>query len=522
MTVKDNEWFREKVENINTYDVFLVSTELKKLDRESRKNLYSHVDFSQFVNGLPAQLALGAGNEYFEAFADLIVMLLEYKNPFETFADLNVVCGNMLEHKHEKVREVGVSLVILTLECGESHCLLSSPDYLSKVVKLASNTDLNAASPALTAISRLICKSPDNCRLFLLGPVGAALKADWESASEVHRVRVYNLATEAACLSEEFLKVVVDSKILFFMQERLQNSNATSDPLSLMNIIECFAKLSKVEWGFNYLARSGTFVRLEDSLVSENLGPMQSIIMPELYELFGNLSQTVPEKILSECPRFVPHILKSVPTASVSPHITRAEIAMIGQVATQVAGKIYLSQQFAELEEFYAYLKNRANSGVQEDKMCVLDTAAALLYLKPDEQSNALCRLMSQWFEAIFTSVRRVHEKCAEPFPETVLPALQLLLVVSQQAWGRREMMATPGLFEWLLDREAACGVHKSTGSGGNPAVLRAKYDIVKVLNNSDDLELSPEQKDSLGEFVKQGPFFKRGMYEVATEAPGN
>lgn len=55
-------------------------------------------------------------------------------------------------------------------------------------------------------------------------------------------------------------------------------------------------------------------------------------LLLELYELFGNLCQNVPEKILHDCPRFVPHILKLVASASDSPHIIRAEIAMIGQV----------------------------------------------------------------------------------------------------------------------------------------------------------------------------------------------
>jgi Proteasome non-ATPase 26S subunit len=103
-----------------------------------------------------------------------------------------------------------------------------------------------------------------------------------------------------------------------------------------------------------------------------------------------------------------------------------------------------------------------------------------------------------------------------------VLPAIQLLLVVSQQPWGRQLVLETPGLIEWLLDREAACGVHKSTGSGGNPECLRAKFDVAKVLNASADVGVSADFKINLAEFVQQGPFFKRGLYEVATEAPGN
>lgn len=102
------------------------------------------------------------------------------------------------------------------------------------------------------------------------------------------------------------------------------------------------------------------------------------------------------------------------------------------------------------------------------------------------------------------------------------MPALQLLLVVSQQSWGRQFIVDAPGLMEWLLDREAACGVHKNTGSGANPECLRAKFDVAKVLNASPDLSIATELKSNLAEFVQQGPFFKRGIYEVATEAPGN
>lgn len=142
--------------------------------------------------------------------------------------------------------------------------------------------------------------------------------------------------------------------------------------------------------------------------------------------------------------------------------------------------------------------------------------------LQSDEQSDDFCRLTRSWFEQVATSTRHLHELCSQPFIEVAMPAIQLLLVVSQQSWGRQCMVDTPGLIEWLLDREAACGVHKNTGSGGKPEVLRAKFDVAKVLNTNPDLAITPELKNNLAEFVQQGPFFKRGHYEVATEAPGN
>lgn len=52
------------------------------------------------------------------------------------------------------------------------------------------------------------------------------------------------------------------------------------------------------------------------------------------------------------------------------------------QVATKPSGKIYLSQQHDELTPFLEYLQTCLHSGAQEDKMCVLDTSASLLYLK--------------------------------------------------------------------------------------------------------------------------------------------
>jgi Proteasome non-ATPase 26S subunit len=145
-----------------------------------------------------------------------------------------------------------------------------------------------------------------------------------------------------------------------------------------------------------------------------------------------------------------------------------------------------------------------------------------IFLLQPDEQSDDFCRVTKSWFEQIVTSTRNLHELCTQPFIEVVMPALQLLLVVSQQSWGRQFIVDTPGLLEWLLDREAACGVHKSTGSGASPECLRAKFDVAKVLNASPELGIAPELKNNLAEFVQQGPFYKRGLYEVATEAPGN
>ncbi|XP_059479925.1 26S proteasome non-ATPase regulatory subunit 5-like [Neocloeon triangulifer] len=521
MTVKDNEWFREKVATFTKDDIPVMAEELRKLDRDTRKNLYTDVDFHGIVRGLTPDFD-GGSPAFFESFADLVRLLFEFKKPSETFVEFHELFSKMVEHMDVNIRSAGVSPLVHLINSHEIDCLVPALDYLCRVAKLASNPDIAIAAPGLNALTSLVRLSPEGSRLVLLGAVGEVLKADWESVSEVIHIRVFNLAVDAACASEESLKVAVDSKILFHMQEWLESDKARSDPLSLVNIIECFGKLSKIEWGFNFLASSGILIKLEDSLVSENLGPMQSIVMPELYELFGNLCQNVPEKILHECPRFVPHILQVVSTASDSPHIIRAEIAMIGQVATKLGGKFYLSQQNELLDSFFTYLKKCVHSGAQEDKMCVLDTSAALLFVKSEEQAGEICLLTKNWFENIFTSVRHVFEMCNEPFTETVLPALQLLLVISQQPWGENAMAETPGLLEWLINREAACGVHKGSGTGGNPDVLRAKHDIAKVLSYNPDLKVTPRQRTELADFVQQGPFFKRGLYEVATEAPGN
>lgn len=52
MTVKDTEWFRDKVSSFTNEDIPSMAEELRKLDRESRKNLYDQVDFQGLIKGL--------------------------------------------------------------------------------------------------------------------------------------------------------------------------------------------------------------------------------------------------------------------------------------------------------------------------------------------------------------------------------------------------------------------------------------------------------------------------------------
>lgn len=52
MTVKDTEWFRDKVSSFTNEDIPSMAEELRKLDRDSRKNLYDQVDFQGLIKGL--------------------------------------------------------------------------------------------------------------------------------------------------------------------------------------------------------------------------------------------------------------------------------------------------------------------------------------------------------------------------------------------------------------------------------------------------------------------------------------
>lgn len=52
MTVKDTEWFRDKVSSFTKEDVPLLAEELRKLDRDTRKNLFEQVDFQGLIRGL--------------------------------------------------------------------------------------------------------------------------------------------------------------------------------------------------------------------------------------------------------------------------------------------------------------------------------------------------------------------------------------------------------------------------------------------------------------------------------------
>lgn len=57
MTVKDTEWFRDKVSSFTNEDIPLMAEELRKLDRDSRKNLYDQVDFQGLIKGLSLEFS---------------------------------------------------------------------------------------------------------------------------------------------------------------------------------------------------------------------------------------------------------------------------------------------------------------------------------------------------------------------------------------------------------------------------------------------------------------------------------
>jgi len=76
MTVKDTEWFRDKVSSFTNEDIPSMAEELRKLDRESRKNLYDQVDFQGLIKGLSLEFP----NEAYVQHKKLCALSYSYHN----------------------------------------------------------------------------------------------------------------------------------------------------------------------------------------------------------------------------------------------------------------------------------------------------------------------------------------------------------------------------------------------------------------------------------------------------------
>lgn len=124
-----------------------------------------------------------------------------------------------------------------------------------------------------------------------------------------------------------------------------------------------------------------------------------------------------------------------------------------------------------------------------------------------DEDDVSITTITRKWYNFIDDKpIDVILNYAKNPFGEFRLAGFGVLSSIARQLWGQEVIRDTPGLVEFLLDRNIET----------MKECKEAKYNIVVVLSKSAVFEQFTSKQ--LQAFVKEGPFYVQPVTVVAIE----
>ncbi|KAF4517947.1 hypothetical protein B566_EDAN005313 [Ephemera danica] len=472
MDIKDVEWFKRKIEGFpqskkHNVDLNEFLEELKKLNRDTRSEIVAQLKFEPMFD-----MVIKWNNPvYAVPFYELSALIFGVSKASDIMTMFESYLIQFMGHVHTNFQDLVFSVLTQLVTERELELLASNEKLLLAAAKVLADRDLAAAMPCINFLSELSHIVPQGTRIVFCGKLGQAIQD-------------YCLVTTVAKGSPEGLQLMDESGFLNDLQDTLIGPTAHVDQLGFANSVEIYKNLMQSQHCYDYIQKTGVISKLEERILEYGPGSMEDKVMPTLYHFFGDLGASDPDKLIRDAPNVVPKVMEIALVSLEQTHVNKAAMVMLGKVATTPKGKRYLHSNQALFDPVLEKVHEFLQSGCEDNKVAAIDVTEALVFTKSAEQSDDILEITKTWFLKCMESLKTLWTFAKEPYPSVGCTATQvfdtetanclqsvfsLMAVLSTLPWGRITIYETPGLLEWLMNRQAACGVHPSTGSGASP-----------------------------------------------------
>ncbi|XP_045470633.1 26S proteasome non-ATPase regulatory subunit 5-like [Harmonia axyridis] len=319
-----------------------------------------------------------------------------------------------------------------------------------------------------------------------------------QSLNDIIRLRVFEVFVEISKESKTNFQCLNGAGLISPFLNDL-NSN---DILFKMNVIEILSQLGRTEYGFEYLESNNVMLDLCSILKSNNSVDLQ-LCEPGILKFFGNIGYCKPNKIVEKYSYILKRMFENLNSTDYI--LVGVSLDSIGYIGSTVNGKHAL-ESLQIVENGMTVISEKLGSFPTEITVRALKCIESLLSI--DEEHIQISPISKKWFSSLGeNAMTKIVMKYTEnPFSELRIAGLSIILSISNQVWGQEIIRDTPGLIEFLLNRNVE--THKECRD--------LKYEIIKVLSSSSILQSSVVKK--LKEYVKEGAFYVQGVMEVAFE----
>ncbi|KAJ8973371.1 hypothetical protein NQ317_007184 [Molorchus minor] len=409
----------------------------------------------------------------------------------ESTSKYSVSLERALNHPYPAVKLVALN----EIERGIHQEEVLSPTLLISIVRCIGDNDI-AVGKAASDIITLIGVS--DISLITTNEVMAVLH-EVMTINDVIRLRIYEVVVAIAKDSENNLVTLVSTGLITLILEELGNP----DVLLRMNVVELLTQLGLSMFGFYYLSEKGILDNLFAIVEDEEDPVTVQLCEPGILKFFGHMAHWKPIELLSKYPKLFDRLFSNIESSDLI--IVGVSLDTLGIIGLSSEGKIALNSTGNKITYAVKTIVKLLNSFPTDVRIRALNCLENLL--RVEDPKNDTMQITRRWFDLFGDDPMQVIVRYAKnPFSEIKLAGLGILHAIAEQQWGQEEIKNTPGLVEYLLDRNVE----------NIKDCKEAKYEIVKALAASSLFDQTMATK--FQSYVSEGPFYVQATTEVAYE----
>lgn len=495
----------DEIANVITHSQVQLSTVFACVEKVSRYNRRNPPPYHPCSHTAPFSLP---PSQQTTVACDILSLCLSSLDLNSDKDDNVLLIDDMIRHPNESVKLIGLTQLerLVRKEPEQTR----SPSLVAEVIRCLEPPSTSIGSLAVKILSQLLP------RHFDAPEVSAAIEAAAGCSSSVAKCRVYDVVVTFSCNSPQNMRRV--EKIL----ERIIADLSSDDLLLQLSVMEILSQLVVKDYGLAYLEEQGLFPRLMAAL--ENID-MMHILFPGFIKFFGSVANAHPDKIFTKFSHICRPLFETIisnDSSTLSPCLET-----LGVLGRSRHGKIGLSglslvcpegdmkMVLMEMSMFLSTLPT-------EEQIRILNCLELLFRLEAEggddaddvgdanaSPDNRVCLITETWYKFLDRGpgLKILMAYLRNPFPDIKLAGFGVLKSIVGYPWGQAAVADTAGLLEYILDR----------GADFNTEAFQAKFEILLVLNRFNG-DFSEAQQKEIKDYVAKGPFYKKGITEVAIE----
>jgi 26S proteasome non-ATPase regulatory subunit 5 len=438
-----------------------------------------------------------SNSEQVDLACDVLALCMTNLNLGESTNKYGVFLERALNHPFPGVKLMALNEIQRNVENEDVLVdLCKRESLLINIIGCLGDNDLGVAKQASEVI-KIVGLSSVGIKQLISADILKALHEIME-LNEIVRFRVYELLIEISVQSESNFNLLKSTGLLPQILNELDNI----DVLLRLNVLELLSQLGLTKHGYNYLELNDTLKKLAGMLEGDDILTIQ-LCEPGVLKFFGNMAHWKPMEMLAKYPNLFQRIFNNLDSGDFT--IIGVSVETLGHIGLSNDGKITLDSTGCSIENAIKSVSKSLPSVPSETKVRSLNCLENLLQI--EEPNNQIMAITKKWYSLIDDNPTDfIWNYAKNPFSELRLGGFGVLKAIAGQVWGQEAIRDTPGMLEFLLDRNVET----------MKECKEAKYGIVELLANSEVFDHVATKK--LDKFIKEGPFYVQAVMEVAIE----